>query len=286
MSDSAERGVLSDLGGHVAAAEVAEMAAALDLTRADLGQLMRHLLPLAQAGAVVPLSGFAVGAVAAGMAADGAWPDLFFGANLEFEHAGPGFSLHAEQAAVNQAWLRGAMGVSALAVSAAPCGFCRQFLRELAGWEALEIWLPGGAEATSLAELLPDSFGPEALSVRGGLMERAAPSEEGADAADVARAAARLSYTPYLAGGAGVALQLADDQLISGRLLQNAAHNPGLSPLASALSFLHITRPDAPRITRCVLARTRGGVDWALSTRWLLAQVAPGVELEILEMEA
>ena len=66
---------------------------------------MRELLPWASSFAVVPVSGFAVGAVAFG--ASGA---LYAGANLEFAGSPLGASVHAEQAAIANAWLRGEYG--------------------------------------------------------------------------------------------------------------------------------------------------------------------------------
>ena len=50
------------------------------------------------------------------------------------------------------------------------CGYCRQFLYELATAAALIILLPN-AKPVSLSALLPDAFGPRNLGIDGGLMQ-------------------------------------------------------------------------------------------------------------------
>src|SRR5688572_3635647 len=111
----------------------AEAVARLAGSPAKIGRLMMELLPLAGEFAVTPLSRYPVGAVAAGLPkGDGGWCNLYLGANFELRDVALSFTTHAEQAAVNNAWLNGEAGIQMLAVSAAPCGYCRQFLYELA----------------------------------------------------------------------------------------------------------------------------------------------------------
>ena len=57
--------------------------------------------------------------------------NLYFGANYEFPGQALSFTVHAEQAATMHAISFGETGIDLLAVSAAPCGYCRQFLNEL-----------------------------------------------------------------------------------------------------------------------------------------------------------
>jgi len=147
---------------------------------ADLGygveQLMIALLPVAAAHANMPTSNYAVGAVALGMAPTGGFGNLYLGANFEFASQVLCFTIHAEQSATNNAWLHGEQGISTLAVSAAPCGSCRQFLNELTTDKVLKIVTSKNGcpdyshEAQSLSRLLPDAFGPRDLAVKGGLM--------------------------------------------------------------------------------------------------------------------
>ena len=146
----------------ISAHEAAAWGSALGV---DVPQLMLRLVGWAACRADVPISGFRVGAVARGLS--GA---LYAGANLEFAGLPLSCSVHAEQSALTNAWVHGEEGLDAVAVSAAPCGYCRQFLYELVGAERLEILLPE-RPATRLSALLPAAFGPRDLDVAGGLMQ-------------------------------------------------------------------------------------------------------------------
>ena len=84
---------------------------------------------------------------------------LFLGANIEFPAQALTQTIHAEQSAIINAWLQGAKRIDGIAVTAAPCGYCRQFLCELEGSQNLKIILHDqiGGETTqhSLWDLLP-----------------------------------------------------------------------------------------------------------------------------------
>jgi hypothetical protein len=66
---------------------------------------------------------------AAGLAASGA---IYIGVNLEFPGGPLSQSVHGEQFLVANLLLHGERGLDTLAISAAPCGHCRQFYSELA----------------------------------------------------------------------------------------------------------------------------------------------------------
>jgi len=239
--------------------------------------VMRELLPWASSFAVVPVSGFAVGAVAFG--ASGA---LYAGANLEFAGAPLGASVHAEQAVVANAWLRGEREIEALAVTATPCGHCRQFLNELAGAGHLAIFSPSGGPAT-LAELLPASFGPRDLGVRAGLLQpadhrlaaRVAPGDALALAA---LGAADAAYAPYTRAYTGVALTTASGAAVTGRYAECAAYNPSLPALQCALSALALRNIDLASITAAVMVEAGGATSQRAAAEALLETVA-GVRL-------
>ena len=278
----------------------ADAVARLGIPQAEIGTLMMQLLPLARQYAVVPVSDFRVGAVAAGMPTPGTnWSSLYLGANFEFANAALGFTVHAEQAATNNAWLSGEHGIQSLAISDAPCGYCRQFLYELVTAQQLTILLPTERDAltytsTPLTELLPRPFGPKDLGVEGGLMDPRHCShnltlESGAPADPViaaALSAASGGYAPYATGGshayAGVAVQLADGSIYTGRHAENAAYNPSLSPFQSALSFMHMAPPPgATRVVkRCVLVEVPTLASHRSATQAALASYAPTVDLE------
>src|SRR5438876_648341 len=120
---------------------------------------MLELLAQAQAFARPALSNFRVGAVVRGTS--GA---LYFGANIEIPGQSLSQTVHAEQAALSNAFMHDEPGIAAIAVSAAPCGHCRQFLYEFADGRDIEILL-SGHPATNLSTLLPQPFGPQDLKV-------------------------------------------------------------------------------------------------------------------------
>ncbi len=215
--------------------------------------LLFALLPVASDYAVAPLSGFRVGAVARGGSGG-----LYLGANMEFAGLPLSMTMHAEQAAVAHAWGHGEEAISQLAVTAAPCGFCRQFLYELASAESLQIRLPG-RPATTLRQLLPAAFGPRDLGVQGALLTntlRTLQLEDGAAGdvlAQTALAEAARSYAPYTGNYAGIALQSRSGRVFAGRVAENAAYNPVLSPLHMALSAMRMARISPLETVRGVL---------------------------------
>ncbi|KAG5559212.1 hypothetical protein RHGRI_008953 [Rhododendron griersonianum] len=100
----------------------------------SLLQLLPTLVKSAQDLARPSISNYHVGAV--GLASDGR---IFTGVNLEFIGAPLHHSVHAEQFLLTNLAVHGAPRLLALAVSAAPCGHCRQFLQELRHAADLQI---------------------------------------------------------------------------------------------------------------------------------------------------
>lgn len=202
----------------------------------DLQRQLAELLPQAAAFAKPPVSNFKVGAIARGRSGK-----LYFGTNVEFAGEALSFTVHAEQSAIVNAWMSGETGVDVVATSAAPCGYCRQFLNELVTARDLMIVMPGQMRA--LSSLLPSSFGPRDLGVEGGLLQHDDHQLVIADADDLAQsalAAANMSYAPYSKAYAGVAIRTSDGKIINGAYAENAAFNPSLSPLPAALSQLNL----------------------------------------------
>ena len=267
----------------------------------EIGALMMQLLPVAQQYAVVPVSHYLVGAVAAGMPEPGSGGCcLYLGANFEFVNAALSFSVHAEQCATNNAWLNGEKGIQAMAISAAPCGYCRQFLHELVSAQQLSILLPNNQNdplsysSTPLTGFLPNAFGPSNLGVTGGLMEPKLCTHslalDGGSPTDpliaAALAAACGSYAPYKTdasyGYAGVAVELADNSIYAGRYAENAAYNPSFSPLQSALSFMNMNQPlsGTRTVVRCVLVEVPTLASQLSATQAVLAAYTPDVSVE------
>jgi cytidine deaminase len=114
--------------------------------------------------AYAPYSKYPVGAAV--LTASG---EIFSGCNVE--NASYGLGVCAERNAVSAAVLAGHRTLLACAIYvpgekvAAPCGACRQVLREFGA--AMEIVSTSGAGRelrATLDELLPHSFGPESLA--------------------------------------------------------------------------------------------------------------------------
>jgi len=125
----------------------------------------RELLNLAARaaeGSYSPYSMFRVGAV---VITDSG--DIVSGANIE--NAAFGASICAEANAISNAIAAGAESVRTVAVVCldgelcTPCGNCRQIMREFDVKRILLRTPEGATRALSLEDLLPMSFGPEAL---------------------------------------------------------------------------------------------------------------------------
>jgi cytidine deaminase len=255
-----------------------------DALAAELGStveaLLPELLPFAAEYAIPPISSFSVGVVAQGTSGS-----LYLGANMEYVGTALSFSVHAEQSATTNAWLHGEEGLRAIAASHAPCGYCRQFLHELTTASKLTVFV-GDQAPRFLDELLPAAFGPGDLGVTAALM---APQDHGLavepEPTDrlvlTALAAANASYAPYSGGFAGVALETASGAVYAGRYAENAAFNPSMSPLESALAMRALGGDADDALTRAVLVEASSAADQAGATREVLRLVS-SVELEVV----
>jgi cytidine deaminase len=250
--------------------DVAEAAALAKSLGTPVDQLALGLVEVAKLYAVTPVSRYNVGAVAVGRS--GA---LYFGANLEVAGQALGVTVHAEQAAVANAWVNGERGLVTLAISAAPCGHCRQFLNELADAATLTIKLPTTSE--SLTGLLPDAFGPGDLGKSGGLMQtrkrRLAVARRLDAVGAAALEAADASYSPYTKTFAGVALKTRNGVICTGRYAENAAYNPSMSPLQAALSQLVLHGQPFSSIIRAVLVQAPGRASQVDATKAVLRSI-------------
>ena len=222
-------------GGYIPAAEVGETLRSSGMT---IEQYLLSLIPQAQQAAIPPISNFFVGAVALG-----ATGSIYFGANYEFVGQALSFTVHGEQAATAHALSYGETGMQMLAVSAAPCGYCRQFLYELTTASTLQILLPN-TPAALLTTLIPDAFGPADLGVTAALMSPQSHGmtlSSGDPLVQAALKAANASYAPYTFSYAGVALKTKDGGIFTGVVAENAAYNPSMSPLEAAVVSLVIS---------------------------------------------
>ena len=106
--------------------------------------------------AYAPYSRFQVGAAV--LAESG---EIYGGANVE--NASYGATVCAERSAIFAAVNAGERKLKAIAVTATPCGRCRQVMREFCDPEAFKVRVAKTADdyrVFTLEELLPESFGP------------------------------------------------------------------------------------------------------------------------------
>ena len=260
--------------------------------------LMQRLLPIAGFYCVAAVSGFKVGAVARARMSDRADDvALFLGGNIEFPALALTRTIHAEQSAVISAWLKGAEQVEAIAVSAAPCGFCRQFLYELGGSSRLTIFSFNHGDRkpvrTNLSELLPAAFGPYDLGLKTGLMASDThPAELNLKSSIKdsfvmeALEAARISYAPYTQNLAGCAIRTTEGRTYTGPSAENAAFNPSLSALHTAIIQMTLDQPGADdNIDRAALVEQPTTVSQRADCQLLLQALAPDITLEYFEAE-
>ncbi|MCD8548163.1 MAG: cytidine deaminase [Aeromonadaceae bacterium] len=238
--------------GTPACLHASQWQALLTATGLDETALSLALLPVAAAFAHTPISHFKVGVIA--QAASGT---RYFGANFEFPDQPLGASIHAEQSAINHAWLTGETRLLSLTVNASPCGHCRQFINETPEGQGVQILLPQGRY--SLAQLLPQAFGPTDLGISQVLMSassRPLAPIAGDPLLQQAHQAAGASYAPYSGCLAGVALESACGEILCGRSAENAAYNPSLPAMQSALALAHLQGWDLSQIRRAALVET------------------------------
>jgi cytidine deaminase len=260
--------------------------------------LMQRLLPMAKLYCATAISDFQVGAVAkAGMTDTAGDVALFLGANIEFAAQALTQTIHAEQSAIINAWLQGAKQITGIAVTAAPCGYCRQFLYELKGGPNLKISLhdqiSGKMTQHSLSDLLPAAFGPHELGSAAGLMgSPAQPTDLNLKSRSddpfvlEAKEAAQNSYAPYTQNNAGCAIITVDGKKYTGRYAENAAFNPSLSALHTAIIRMTMDQPGSETsIRRAVLVERPTSISQRSVCKLLLQTLAPNISLEYFEAE-
>ncbi|KAG2436574.1 hypothetical protein HYH02_011511 [Chlamydomonas schloesseri] len=252
-----------------------------------------------------PISGYFVGAVA--LAGSG---NVYVGVNIEFPGTALNNSIHGEQCLLVNCLHAGETSIRALAVSAAPCGHCRQFYSEIKDADELEFIFGRDARPKFLNDLLPERFTPADLQDEPFplLLERQSnpvawsPEAEAvvaarrgdaafARAAAEALAEAQKCYAPYTRCHSGAAIITTTTSgggggVHSGGYIESAAYNPSLSPFHAAV-VAAVTAGGLPggyeQIREVVLAERPGApVQHAANIRLLLAAVAPGAALTVL----
>lgn len=242
-------------------------------------RLLVELVPMAQIFARPPISNYKVGVVGLGLSGN-----IYLGVNLEFSDLPA--TIHGEQFMTINARNHGEEYITKMALSAAPCGCCRQFLNEIGnvpGKEAANInFLIPDEPIYTLGELLPKAFGPGDLGVTGGLLSPT-PIPTSLNLEERAIQAARASYAPYSKCPSGVAIETKDGRIFSGSYVENAAFNPALPPLTSALVACVAANVSYSDITRIVLAEyPNGKVQQRMPTIDVIKNINPNVVFDII----
>ncbi|HLK32061.1 MAG TPA: cytidine deaminase [Terriglobales bacterium] len=257
----------------------AEAAALVQNEKTTMEQLMVDLIPLARSYSHAPISNYSVGSVVRG--ASGC---LYTGSNIEISGQSLCFAVHAEQSAISNAYMHAETAIAALAVSAAPCGHCRQFINEASPDGQIMILTPG-APASKLSALLPAAFGPAdlgrkhgAFPVTGRNLMLVSPSSDAVIAA--ALEAARKAYAPYSASPSGVAIKSTQGEIYRGSYIENVAFNPSLSPLQIALAQMIAAGKPYSTISEVKLVEVQGAkISQKAVTETVLSAIAPAVRL-------
>lgn len=256
-----------------------------ELDRDPVDRFMRRLVPLAAAYASPAISNFHVGAVA-----QGASGRLYLGFNMEYRDLSLGDSVHAEQAAIINAWSHGESRITKIVISAAPCGHCRQFMYEMHRGASVRIFTRAG-KGVPLTSLLPSAFGPHDLGLPSGLLSagkepslKPAPRVSDALMTRVYEAA-RRSYAPYSKGFAAAGLETRSNESVVGMYAENVAFNPSVGPMVAALVLLrlHGSRPEDLR--RSTLVHAESPVDHIAKSRAVLDAIG-GPSLEVHTVRA
>ncbi|POY45000.1 cytidine deaminase [Avibacterium gallinarum] len=236
------------------------------------------LLPISASYANPTISHFSVGSVVTGESGS-----LYFGANQEFCATNIQQTIHAEQSAISHAWMRGERKLTDVTVNYTPCGHCRQFMNELNSAETLHIHLPH-SQNNLLHKYLPDSFGPKDLDITCRLFDEHHNGLNYRTEDPIILAAlnaANQAHAPYSKSYSGVAIQLQDQQIFSGRYAENAAFNPTLPALQVALNYLLLSGNEVENIQRVVMVEQPLNLSYQKMAEELLAYLGE-VKLEYI----
>ena len=265
--------------GSVAVVAADEVQALCEATGVEVEALALALLDVAKRWSLAPVSNFNVGAVA--LANSGT---LYLGSNIEFPGLPLSQTVHAEQSAIYQAAAHGESGLELIATSAAPCGFCRQFMLELPQPRPrLLLADRPGTEPVELESLIPSAFDPTSLGRAPQLMRAPQHSlrfvgqgEAPGELARQALAAAASSSASYSGSLAGVALETGDGRIYAGAVAESAAYNPTLAPMQAGLIHAHHEGARLSEIREAVLVELETShVSQLASARMVLSSVAP-----------
>jgi len=288
-----DQAVITDLIGsnpfYMEAERVKEAARILNCEPKDLLKpLFDRILPMKLAKP--PISDYFVTVLGLGKSGS-----IYTGVNLEFEKTSLNQAVHGEQFLIVNMRNHGETEIEEVVLSAAPCGYCRQFINEIAQDKPISINIPKN-KGLKFNELLPHAFGPQDLGETSRLLEpkefALKESENERTRGDnqlreIAVDAAYKSYAPYTKAISGVAIETESGDVYTGSYLENVAYNPSLSPLQAALvALLAANKHTYADIKRVVLAEDdTKKVSQEDATSSVLKSIAPKADFEVFVKE-
>ncbi|WJX26077.1 cytidine deaminase [Trifolium repens] len=237
--------------------EASEAKSIAQSTGLTLTQLLPKIVKSAQPLARVPISKFHVAAVGVGISGR-----IFIGVNVEFPNLPFHHTIHAEQFLLTNLSQNKETQLQYLAVSAAPCGHCRQFLQEIRGASDIPLLITNSdsSDFTSLSEFLSHPFGPHdllpkhvplfleprhndlsLLDLEASINDSIAGSKGYNNQSSISKLkvaaleAANESHAPYSESPSGVALLDSSGNVYKGSYMESAAYNPSLGPVQAAI---------------------------------------------------
>ncbi len=242
-------------------------------------ELLVKILPAAEIFVQAPVSNFKVGSL---VLADSG--NLYFGANIELGKCPLNFTVHSEQAAIINAMLHKESKVNTLAVTVTPCGHCRQFINELNTADTISIMLMNGEKQT-LDNFLPNRFSPKDLGNNKGLMDKYYQELEIEFVPSLLEAEAlmqaKLSYSPYTKTYSGAAIKLNSGEVFQGTYIENAAFNPSVSPLNSALVHCAMSGKNFKNISDAVLIEDKDAPNSQIEVSKIIINSISDIELQV-----
>lgn len=248
----------------------------------EIREFLKLLIPIAKSYSRSPISDYKVGISAIGKSGN-----IYLGTNLEFLGVPLNEAIHGEQFLITNARNHGEAEILAMALSAAPCGHCRQFMNEMGSINHLRIMTPNSPDKT-LASLLPEGFGPKDLGLTGNLLTSYSKkhSDQATSLIPLALEAAVDSYAPYSMSKSGIAILTNNDKIYCGSYLENVAFNPSLSPLQTALIALIADLRNCEEIKEVVLMeQISAKISHEVMSREIINKIAPNAQFVSIKRE-
>lgn len=210
---------------------------------------------------------------------------ILFGNNIEFKGLPLCLTVHAEQSLAVQSFMTNDR-LEKIAISAEPCGHCRQFLNEISGAkETLKIIVPGKTPKY-LGKLLPEPFGPDNLNVREsiyGERDNKLKLRTNDGLVRVALFNANRSYAPYTKSYSGAAILMKDGIVYGGFYVENVAFNPSIQPLTAAVIKLVSEKRSLKDIKEVVLVEKKNAqVKHADISTLFISSIAPKAKFRVV----